>query len=99
MNAFNDVNIAGACILTTTECAVRMGIPRDKWIFPLGGGRAEDSKDSEFPYSEPAIRHAEHLINQLTFCTYSLGPSQFLHKPGNSFCPRSLFAFVWAYQR
>lgn len=51
--AFNDVNLAGACILTTTECAVRMGISRDKWIFPLGGGRAEDSKDCEFPYSEP----------------------------------------------
>lgn len=55
MNAFNDVNLAGACILTTTECAVRMGISRDKWIFPLGGGRAEDSKDCKFPYSEPVI--------------------------------------------
>lgn len=45
MNAFNDVNIAGACILTSTECAEQMGISRDKWIFPLGGGRAEDSID------------------------------------------------------
>lgn len=45
MNAFNDVNIAGACILTSTQCAERMGISRDKWIFPLGGGRAEDSID------------------------------------------------------
>ncbi len=45
MNAFNDVNIAGACILTNTEFAERMGISREKWIFPLGGGRAEDSKD------------------------------------------------------
>lgn len=45
MNAFNDVNLAGACILTSTEFAERMGIPREKWIFSLGGGRAEDSRD------------------------------------------------------
>lgn len=47
MNAFNDVNIAGACLVTSTEFAERLGISRDKWIFPLGGGRARDSDDCE----------------------------------------------------
>lgn len=45
MNAFNDVNLASACIVTSTELAERMGISCDKWIFPLGGGRAQDSED------------------------------------------------------
>lgn len=45
MNAFNDVNIAGACIITSTDFADRMGISRHKWIFPLGGGRARDTED------------------------------------------------------
>lgn len=45
MNAFNDVNIAGACLVTSTEYAERLGISRDKWIYTLGGGRAEDSSD------------------------------------------------------
>lgn len=45
LNAFNDVNLAAACILTSTDYAERMGVPREKWIFPLGAGRADDSKD------------------------------------------------------
>ncbi|PBP17674.1 acetyl-CoA acetyltransferase [Diplocarpon rosae] len=36
MNAFNNVNLAGACILTSTEYATELGIPEDKWIYPLG---------------------------------------------------------------
>jgi hypothetical protein len=51
MNAFNDVNIAGACLLTSTDCAERMGISREKWIFPLGGGRGEDTAECiTYPY-------------------------------------------------
>ncbi|KAJ5753601.1 uncharacterized protein N7511_007754 [Penicillium nucicola] len=61
MNAFNDVNIAGACILTSTDLAGRMGISRDKWIFPLGGGRGNDTEDfwnrSNY-HSSPAIATA-----------------------------------------
>jgi hypothetical protein len=36
MNAFNNVNLAGACIFTTTAYAKEFGIPQSKWIYPLG---------------------------------------------------------------
>lgn len=45
MNAFNDVNLAAACIVTSQEFAERVGIPQAKWIFSLGGGRGHDSDD------------------------------------------------------
>ncbi|CAI7670733.1 unnamed protein product [Penicillium viridicatum] len=68
MNAFNDVNLAGACILTTTECAVRMGISRVKWIFPLGGGRAEDSKDF---WDRPNFYTSRAIASALDLCFHS----------------------------
>jgi hypothetical protein len=42
MNAFNLVNLAGACILTSTDVAEKMGIPKDKWIYPLGAAGTSD---------------------------------------------------------
>ncbi|KAF9886170.1 hypothetical protein FE257_011995 [Aspergillus nanangensis] len=61
MNAFNDVNISGACILTSTSYAERVGIPKDKWIYPLGAGRGEDAEEfwkrPNF-HSSPAIAKA-----------------------------------------
>ena len=43
MNAFNNVNLAASCILTSTEYAQRLGIPERKWIYPLGGAGTQDS--------------------------------------------------------
>ncbi|KAJ8059241.1 hypothetical protein OCU04_012209 [Sclerotinia nivalis] len=37
MNAFNNVNMAASCIITSVEFARELGIPEDKWIYPLGG--------------------------------------------------------------
>ncbi|KAK0276805.1 hypothetical protein LTR35_010199 [Friedmanniomyces endolithicus] len=37
MNAFNTVNLAAACILTSVEHARELGIPEDRWIYALGG--------------------------------------------------------------
>ncbi|EGX91593.1 acetyl-CoA acetyltransferase [Cordyceps militaris CM01] len=37
MNAFNGVNLSAACILTSTEHAEKLGIPKDKWVYILGG--------------------------------------------------------------
>ena len=37
MNAFNAVNLAAACIVTSTEYAEKLGIPRDRWVYVLGG--------------------------------------------------------------
>ncbi|RLL98083.1 hypothetical protein CFD26_106230 [Aspergillus turcosus] len=58
MNAFNTVNLAAACVITTTEFATELGIPRDRWIYPLGGAGSTDA--AEFwkrpnYYSSPAI--------------------------------------------
>lgn len=45
MNAFNTVNLAGACILTSTTYAEELGIPKTKWIYALGGAGTQDSSD------------------------------------------------------
>jgi len=49
MNAFNNVNLAGACLLTSTQYAKELGIPEDRWIYPLGGAGTSDSPDCEYP--------------------------------------------------
>ena len=43
MNAFNSVNLAAACILTSVEYAQALGIPEEKWIYPLGGAGTQDA--------------------------------------------------------
>jgi hypothetical protein len=48
MNAFNAVNIAGACIVTTVEFAGQLQIPEDKWIYLLGGAGTRDSYSCKF---------------------------------------------------
>jgi hypothetical protein len=50
MNAFNTINLAGACILTSTENARELGIPSDRWIYALGGAGTKDSEDCRFMY-------------------------------------------------
>ncbi|KAH8647817.1 thiolase [Xylariales sp. PMI_506] len=45
MNAFNTVNLAAACILTSTEYAEKVGIPREKWIYVLGGAGTQDQAE------------------------------------------------------
>lgn len=43
MNAFNNVNLAGAVILTSTDYATELGIPKSQWVYPLGGAGTKDS--------------------------------------------------------
>jgi hypothetical protein len=45
MNAFNTVNLAAACILTSTTFARELGVPESKWVYPLGGAGTSDSAD------------------------------------------------------
>jgi hypothetical protein len=47
MNAFNTVNMAAGCILTSTDFAKELGIPEYKWIYPLGGAGTRDSNKCE----------------------------------------------------
>lgn len=48
MNAFNMVNLAAACLLTSTEYAQRLGIPESRWIYPLGGAGTQESDNCTF---------------------------------------------------
>ena len=48
MNAFNTVNLAAACILTSVEFAKEMEIPEERWIYPLGGAGTAESNDCEY---------------------------------------------------
>lgn len=47
MNAFNNVNLAGAIILTNTDYASELGIPKSQWVYPLGGAGTKDGDKCE----------------------------------------------------
>jgi hypothetical protein len=51
MNAFNNVNLAGACVLTSTSYAEKIGVPKERWIFPLGGAGTRDAYECMLPRS------------------------------------------------
>jgi hypothetical protein len=51
MNAFNTVNLAAACILTSTDFARKLGIPESRWIYALGGAGTRDSYECESGFS------------------------------------------------
>lgn len=48
MNAFNAVNLAAACVLTSTDYARELGIPEDKWIYPRSGAGYRDTDRCRF---------------------------------------------------
>ena len=43
MNALNNVNLAAACLLTSTTRARELGIPESRWIYLLGGAGTQDA--------------------------------------------------------
>ncbi|RMY08472.1 hypothetical protein D0868_04778 [Hortaea werneckii] len=45
MNAFNNVNLAAACIVTSAGFARELGAAEDNWVYPLGGAGTRDSYD------------------------------------------------------
>ena len=45
MNAFNTVNLAAACLLTSTTKAKELRVPESKWIYPLAGAGTQDSNE------------------------------------------------------
>jgi hypothetical protein len=54
MNAFNTINLAGACLLTSAEYAKELGIPESRWIYPLGGAGTRDSYECRFMVNDCA---------------------------------------------
>jgi hypothetical protein len=73
MNAFNNVNLAGACILTSTDYARELGIPEDRWIYPLGGAGTSDSANCKYD--------CQIHLPSLMCC--SLGATELLFKSSN----------------
>jgi hypothetical protein len=49
MNAFNNVNLAGACIITSTKMAENLKVSPKKWIYPLGGAGTRDAYSCKLP--------------------------------------------------
>jgi acetyl-CoA C-acetyltransferase len=67
MNSNWDLDQGAAVILASVEAAERLGVPRDRWVFPLAGTDAMDTAHvtnrGELGTS-PAIRHAgRHLFD------------------------------------
>jgi acetyl-CoA acetyltransferase len=60
MCAFNKVNIAGACIVTSSDYAKELGIDESKWVYVRGGAGIAESE--EF-YLRPSF-HGSDAIKQ-----------------------------------
>lgn len=55
MNAFNTVNLAAAVILTSVEVARKLGVPEEKWVYPLGGAGRKEKERCEW-FSASAVK-------------------------------------------
>jgi acetyl-CoA C-acetyltransferase len=58
MNSNNDVDMAAALIMCTVEKAEALGVPRDRWVFPLSGTDAHEHQfiSNRWSFAEtPAI--------------------------------------------
>lgn len=65
MNAFNTVNLAAAVILTSVQNAKELGVPAERWVFPLGGaGRRE----AENFWERPSFHHSGAISTALDEC-------------------------------
>ena|ERR1700744_2324851 len=47
MNAFNNINLAAAVLITSTDVARQLGVPESRWIYPLGGAGTQDASYCE----------------------------------------------------
>lgn len=72
MNSNNNVDQGAALILTSAETALRLGIAREKWVFPWAGTDAHDhyyvSERADL-HSSPAIRFAGRRALELAGVT------------------------------
>jgi hypothetical protein len=48
MNAFNNVNLAAACVLTSVEFARELGVEDGRWVYPLGGAGTRDCERCKY---------------------------------------------------
>jgi acetyl-CoA C-acetyltransferase len=64
MNANVNVDQSASVIMTTEDCARRLGIPGDQWVYPTGGADLNDIWHvTRRPclHESPAIRHASRI--------------------------------------
>lgn len=69
MNSNNDVDQAAALVLCSAEKAMALGVPKDRWIFPLGGADCHEHPFVSQRWSltdTPAIRAAGDLALELS---------------------------------
>ncbi len=57
MNAFNKVNLAASCIITSAAYATELGIPESRWIYSLGGAGTQDSDKCKLILHESSLHH------------------------------------------
>lgn len=68
MNSNNAVDMAAALIMCSAQKARALGVPEDKWVYPLAGTDAHDHfmvSDRDNLYSSPAIRIAGRRVLDL----------------------------------
>ena len=65
MNAFNTVNLAATCLLTSTDYAKELGIPESKWIYPLAGA---GTRDSNYFWGRPNFHSSLAISRSLDTC-------------------------------
>ena len=69
MNSNNQVNLAAALIMCSAERATALGIPRDRWIFPLSGTDCHEHQfiSNRWSFSEtPAVKRGGELALSLS---------------------------------
>ena len=69
MNSNNDVDMAAALVMCSVEKAISLGIPRDRWVFPVAGTDAHEHNFVSHRWSfvdTPAIRIGARRLFDLT---------------------------------
>ena len=69
MNSNNDVDMAAALVMCSVEKAISLGIPRDRWVFPIAGTDAHEHNYVSHRWSfvdTPAIRIGAQRLFDLT---------------------------------
>ena len=65
MNAILDVNQGAALLLASEEVATRLGVPRERWVYPWAGVDVTEQwfmQDRRDFYSMPAVERAGRLL-------------------------------------
>jgi len=61
MSAFNNIDLAGSCTVTSTEYAEELGVPESKRIYPLGGAGTQDSDNCK---GSVTCIHVQHIADE-----------------------------------